>query len=94
MAEVARDGLDKNDRRYLEIHVDLFGGGPSGVEALSATMNLAIDTLSDEIEPYPLRERYIIRSPRGGVATPRCFQSTGRTAPKPKAEDKGGGLFD
>ena len=65
MAEVDRDGLDKNDRRYLETLIDVFGGGPTGVEALAATLNLATDTLADEIEPFLLREQYIVRSPRG-----------------------------
>ncbi len=87
MAEVDRDGLDRNDRKYLETLVDVFGGGPTGVEALAATMNLAADTLSDEIEPYLLREQYIIRSPRGRVATPRGFGVIGRSPPKPKPDD-------
>jgi Holliday junction DNA helicase RuvB len=94
MAEVDRDGLDKNDRRYLETLIDVFGGGPTGVEALAATMNLAGDTLSDEIEPYLLREQYIVRSPRGRVATPRAFAILGKTPPKPKPDDKSPGLFD
>jgi Holliday junction DNA helicase RuvB len=94
MAEVDRDGLDKNDRRYLETLIDVFGGGPTGIEALAATMNLAGDTLSDEIEPYLLREQYIVRSPRGRVATPRGFQVLGKTPPRPKPEDKGPTLFD
>lgn len=94
MAEVDRDGLDKNDRKYLETLIDLFGGGPTGVEALAATMNLAGDTLSDEIEPYLLREQYIVRSPRGRVATPRAFAALGKTPPKPKPEDKQPGLFE
>jgi Holliday junction DNA helicase RuvB len=91
-AEVDREGLDKNDRKYLETLIDLFGGGPTGVEALAATMNLAADTLSDEIEPYLLREQYIIRTPRGRVATPRAFQILGKTPPKPKPEQ--GSLFE
>lgn len=94
MAEVDRDGLDKNDRRYLEVLVDTFGGGPTGVEALAATLNLAPDTLSDEIEPYLLREQYIVRSPRGRVATPRGFAVVGRS-PKSRPDDKSSvGLFD
>jgi holliday junction DNA helicase RuvB len=52
MAEVDRHGLDKQDRRYLETLVGIFEGGPAGVEAIAATMNLPSDTLSDEIEPY------------------------------------------
>jgi holliday junction DNA helicase RuvB len=95
MAEVDRDGLDKNDRKYLETLIDVFGGGPTGVEALAATLNLAGDTLSDEIEPYLLREQYIIRSPRGRIATPRGFAVLGKTPPRSKPEEKQPpGLFD
>ncbi len=80
MAEVDREGLDKQDRRYLETLVGVFEGGPTGVEALAATMNLPSDTLSDEIEPYLLREQFIVRTPRGRVATPRAFTLLGRLA--------------
>src|SRR5205807_6160433 len=73
MAEVDKEGLDKQDRRYLETLVGVFDGGPTGVEALAATMNLPADTLSDEVEPYLLREQFIVRTPRGRVATPRAF---------------------
>src|SRR5436190_18853531 len=44
MAEVDGDGLDKQDRRYLETLVGVFEGGPTGIEALAATMNLPYDT--------------------------------------------------
>jgi Holliday junction DNA helicase RuvB len=94
MAEVDRDGLDKQDRKYLETLVDTFGGGPTGVEALAATMNLPADTLSDEIEPYLLREQFIVRSPRGRVATPRAFQLLGRPVKTPKPDDPQPSLFD
>lgn len=94
MAEVDRDGLDKNDRRYLETLIGVFGGGPTGVEALGATLNLATDTLADEIEPYLLREEYIIRSPRGRIATPRAYQVLGKMPPKGKSDDRGPTLFE
>src|SRR6266851_1385500 len=83
MAEVDGEGLDKQDRRYLETLVDVFGGGPTGVEAIAATMNLPTDTLSDEIEPYLLREQYIVRTPRGRLATARAYQLLGRPMKKP-----------
>jgi Holliday junction DNA helicase RuvB len=89
MQEVDRDGLDKQDRRYLETLIDVFSGGPTGVEAIAATMNIASDTLSDEVEPYLLREQFIVRSPRGRLATPRAFQLLGKTPPK-----QGGTLFE
>jgi Holliday junction DNA helicase RuvB len=88
MAQVDADGLDKNDRRYLEVLIDVFGGGPTGVEAISATMNIATDTLSDEIEPYLLREQFLSRTPRGRMALPKAWSVVGRAMPKPKAEDK------
>jgi Holliday junction DNA helicase RuvB len=78
MAEVDAEGLDKQDRRYLETLIGLFEGGPTGVEALAATMNLPTDTLTDDIEPYLLREQYVIRTPRGRVAAPRAYQLLGR----------------
>src|ERR1700756_4306875 len=57
MADVDNLGLDKQDRRYLETLVGVFSGGPTGVEALAATMSVPADTLSDEAEPYLLREQ-------------------------------------
>src|SRR5437660_11394117 len=86
MAEVDSDGLDKQDRRYLETLIDVFEGGPTGVEALAATMNLAADTLSDELEPYLLREQLIVRTPRGRLATPGAYQPLGRPM-KPNPDD-------
>src|SRR3954464_5270968 len=74
MAEADREGLDKQDRRYLETLVGVFDGGPTGVEAIAATMNLPSETLSDEVEPFLLREQFVIRTPRGRIATPRAYQ--------------------
>jgi Holliday junction DNA helicase RuvB len=92
MAEVDPEGLDKQDRRYLETLIGVFGGGPTGVEALAATMNIAVDTLTDEVEPYLLRAQFIVRSPRGRMATLKAYQHLGKSPP-PKG-DLQGGLFD
>jgi Holliday junction DNA helicase RuvB len=95
MAEVDGEGLDKQDRRYLDTLVGVFGGGPTGVEALAATMNLPSDTLSDEIEPYLLRAQFIIRTPRGRVATARAYQLLGRPMKAPAdGENRQPTLFD
>src|SRR5438067_918474 len=83
MAEVDREGLDKQDRRYLEVLIGVFDGGPTGVEAIGATMNVPSDTLSDEVEPFLLREQFIVRTPRGRVATAKAFELLGRPM-KPK----------
>jgi holliday junction DNA helicase RuvB len=74
MHEVDEEGLDKRDRQYLDTLIRVFGGGPTGVEALAATMNVAVDTLSEEVEHYLLRREFIVRTPRGRRATVRAFE--------------------
>jgi Holliday junction DNA helicase RuvB len=94
MAEVDPEGLDKQDRRYLETLIGVFSGGPTGVEALAATMNLPNDTLSDEVEPYLLREQFIVRTPRGRVATARSYQLLGHPMKPAPRDDGQRSLFD
>ncbi len=86
MQEVDADGMDKQDRRYLETLIRVFHGGPTGAEALSATMNVAVDTLTDEVEPYLLRRHYIVRTPRGRKATPAAYFHLGLEAPMTEPE--------
>lgn len=93
MQEVDAEGLDKQDRRYLETLIGVFAGGPTGVEALAATMNVPADTLSDEIEPYLLREQFVVRTPRGRMATARAFQLLGKPMKLPP-EDGQRSLFE
>ena len=77
MAEVDQGGLDKQDRRYLETLIKVFKGGPTGVEAMAATMHLPTDTLSEEVELFLLREQLIVRSPRGRLATAKAYEHLG-----------------
>jgi Holliday junction DNA helicase RuvB len=80
-------GLDQQDRRYLETIARIFHGGPVGVEAVAHTMNLAIDTLEDEIEPYLLRSGLVVRTPRGRKVTPAGHDHLGlvpRDPPDPQ----------
>ncbi len=85
--EVARDalamqgidtmGMDPQDRKYLITIARVFGGGPAGVEAIAHTMNLAPDTLIDEVEPYLLRSGLVVRTPRGRQLTPMALEHLG-----------------
>jgi Holliday junction DNA helicase RuvB len=77
MQAIDRLGLDGQDRKYLETIVRVFHGGPVGVEAVAHTMNLAIDTLSDEVEPYLLRSGLVIRTPRGRKVTAAAYDHLG-----------------
>jgi Holliday junction DNA helicase RuvB len=83
MQEVDSEGMDRQDRRYLETLINVFKGGPTGAEALSATMNVALDTLTDEVEPYLLRRHFIVRTPRGRRATEDAYRHLGLTPPAP-----------
>jgi holliday junction DNA helicase RuvB len=77
MQAIDRLGLDGQDRKYLETIVRVFHGGPVGVEAVAHTMNLAIDTLSDEVEPFLLRSGLVIRTPRGRKVTAGGYDHLG-----------------
>ena len=81
-------GLDKQDRNYMSTIARVFGGGPVGVEAVAHTLNLATDTLIDEVEPYLLRSELIVRSPRGRRLTPAGFDHLG-VSPDPGTGDQG-----
>jgi Holliday junction DNA helicase RuvB len=82
MQEVDSEGLDRQDRRYLETLIKVFRGGPTGAEAIAATMNIAVDTISDEVEPYLLRKHFIVRTPRGRKATAEAYQHMGIADPR------------
>ena len=73
MQEIDEEGLDRQDRRYLTILIRVFGGGPAGVEAIAATINIASDTLTDEVEPYLLRRGFVVRTSRGRQVTPEAY---------------------
>ena len=81
MQEIDAEGLDKQDRRYLETLIRVFKGGPTGVEAIAATMNVAVDTLRDEIEPYLLRREFVVRTPRGRQACSSAYAHLGLDEP-------------
>lgn len=93
MLGVDRQGLDGQDRKYLETIARVFGGGPVGVEAVAHTLNTAVDTISDEVEPYLLRSELLIRTPRGRRLTPRGWDFLGLVAPPPP-ESEQQRLFD
>lgn len=74
MTGIDERGLDRQDRRYLEILIRVFGGGPAGLEAIAHTMSVSSDTLEDEVEPFLLRSELIVRTSRGRCATPTAFE--------------------
>ncbi|MBD3263603.1 MAG: Holliday junction branch migration DNA helicase RuvB [Candidatus Omnitrophica bacterium] len=63
------EGFDKMDRKYLETIIGLYRGGPVGIEAIAASLGEDKATLEDVVEPYLLNKGYVIRTPRGRLAT-------------------------
>ena len=79
MLEVDSCGLDVLDRKYLQILVENYQGGPTGVETLSAAISEERGTIEDTIEPYLLQQGFIQRTPRGRTATPKAWKHLGVT---------------
>ena len=79
-------GLDDLDRRYLEILIDHYRGGPAGVGALAATMQHEIDTLEDVVEPYLLHQGFVQRTPAGRRATPRAYTHLSKRPPRRRGD--------
>jgi Holliday junction DNA helicase RuvB len=72
-------GLDSQDRKYMETILRVFHGGPAGVEAIAHTLNTALDTLTDEVEPFLLRSELVVRTPRGRKLTAKGYEHLGAT---------------
>ncbi|HHU24668.1 MAG: Holliday junction branch migration DNA helicase RuvB [Bacilli bacterium] len=76
---IDKAGLDQTDRQYLLCLIERFHGGPVGLDALSATISEETVTLEDVNEPYLLQEGFILRTPRGRVATEKAYNHLGIT---------------
>jgi Holliday junction DNA helicase RuvB len=75
--EIDRLGLDSLDRRYLEIIIKGFGGGPAGLDTLSASLGEEAVTLEDVCEPYLMQLGFVAKTPRGRTATLLAYQHLG-----------------
>jgi Holliday junction DNA helicase RuvB len=80
--DVDARGLDMLDRRYLTTIAEHYGGGPVGVETLSAALSEPRDALEEIVEPYLIQQGFIQRTPRGRMLTAMAFQHLGLTVPQ------------
>ncbi|MBR0463030.1 MAG: Holliday junction branch migration DNA helicase RuvB [Clostridia bacterium] len=79
MLEIDILGLDRTDRIMLETMIRKFGGGPVGLDTLAAITGEDAGTIEDVYEPYLLQLGFIMRTPRGRVATPAAYEHLGLT---------------
>lgn len=75
---IDEEGLNQTDYKYLNAIIDLFGGGPVGLNALSASISEDPITLEDVYEPYLLQNGFIVRTPRGRMVTDKAYAHLGK----------------
>lgn len=81
MLDVDKLGFDVMDRKLLQAVLEKFGGGPVGLDNLAAAIGEERDTIEDVLEPYLIQQGYLMRTPRGRVATAIAYQHFGLTPP-------------
>jgi Holliday junction DNA helicase RuvB len=77
-------GLDASDRRLLTIIIDLYDGGPVGIETIAAALSEDIGTIEDVLEPYLMQLGLLKRTPRGRMVTPLAYTHLGKQPPASK----------
>ena len=82
MLDVDSLGFDVMDRKLLSAVLTKFGGGPVGLDNLAAAIGEERDTIEDVLEPYLIQQGYLMRTPRGRVATGLAYQHFGLAVPK------------
>lgn len=65
-------GLDSEDKKYLGVIKDLFGGGPVGLDTIAAALCESANTIEEVIEPYLIQRGLIQKTPRGRIITSKC----------------------
>ena len=91
LLEIDNQGFDRIDNRIIEAIIDNFQGGPVGIETLAYFIGEELDTVQDVYEPYLMQKGFIIRTPRGRVASDKAYEHLKRIKP---ASNNQLGLFD
>ena len=89
LMEVDEKGLDSVDKRVLMAMIEKFGGGPVGLETLSATSGEEVSTIEDVVEPYLLQLGFVVRTNRGRMVTRLAYEHFGLPVPKSLQIDEG-----
>ncbi len=86
MLEVDGAGFDMMDRKLLLAVIERFDGGPVGIDNLAAAIGEERGTIEDVLEPYLIQQGFLMRTPRGRMATRHAWQHFG-LAPPPRSAD-------
>ena len=94
MEQVDPLGLDELDKAFLRALVNVYDGGPAGIEAIAATLGEEKDTLEDVVEPYLLQIGFLRRTRRGREVTKQATEHLGLELHKKKHIPKQPELFE
>jgi len=94
MEQIDSLGLDELDRAFLRALVNVYDGGPAGIEAIAATLGEERDTLEDVVEPYLLQIGFVRRTKRGREITKQAYKHLGLKPHKKKDSSAQSVLFE
>jgi len=81
LLEVDHQGFDMMDRKLLLSVIEKFNGGPVGLDSLAAAIGEERGTIEDVLEPFLIQQGFLMRTPRGRLATERAYQHFGLPHP-------------
>jgi holliday junction DNA helicase RuvB len=82
LLDVDSHGFDVMDRKLLMTVIDKFSGGPVGIDNIAAAIGEERGTIEDVLEPYLIQQGFMMRTPRGRVATAHAYQHFGLPVPQ------------
>ncbi len=88
LLDVDDNGFDMMDRKLLLAIIEKFEGGPVGVDNLAAAIGEERGTIEDVLEPFLIQEGFIMRTPRGRIATKRAWLHLGLTPTMSESNDE------
>ncbi|HAU9854197.1 Holliday junction branch migration DNA helicase RuvB [Legionella pneumophila serogroup 1] len=77
MLEVDQHGFDLMDRKLLLAVIEHFNGGPVGIDSIAAAIGEEKGTIEDVLEPFLIQQGFLMRTPRGRIATSKAYQHFG-----------------
>jgi len=91
--EIDELGLDEFDRRMLCTIINVYGGGPVGLDTLAAALGEESITIEDVYEPYLMQIGFLSRTTRGRCVTPAAYEHLGLERPEGKNDSLQQKLF-
>jgi len=93
LLDVDVNGFDMMDRKLLLAIIEKFDGGPVGVDSIAAAIGEERGTIEDVLEPFLIQQGFMMRTPRGRVATKSAYLHFGLVPPPPSAQHESMSLF-